>query len=115
MDIEKELAEIDQLEEDDEVEIYTGDELEEMEIEIPDPSTQTDKEIISKQRNKLVLEAIQSLPEKYRLVIEMRHMEEKSYQEIAEILDLPLGTVKAHIFRARELLFKFLKDKQNML
>lgn len=87
----------------------------EMEIEIPDPSTQTDKGIISKQRNKLVLDAIHSLPEKYRLVIEMRHMEEKSYQEIAEILDLPLGTVKAHIFRARELLFKFLKDKQNML
>ncbi|MGD8748292.1 MAG: sigma factor-like helix-turn-helix DNA-binding protein [Balneolaceae bacterium] len=44
--------------------------------------------------------------------MEMRHMEEKSYQEIAEVLDLPLGTVKAHIFRARELLYKALKDKK---
>jgi RNA polymerase sigma-70 factor (ECF subfamily) len=39
-------------------------------------------------------------------------MEEKSYQEIAEMLDLPLGTVKAHIFRARELLYKHLKDRE---
>jgi RNA polymerase sigma-70 factor (ECF subfamily) len=47
------------------------------------------------------------------MVIEMRHMEEKSYQEISEELDLPLGTVKAHIFRARELLYKYLKDKRS--
>ncbi|HKL19555.1 MAG TPA: sigma-70 family RNA polymerase sigma factor, partial [Halalkalibaculum sp.] len=56
--------------------------------------------------------AIDDLPPKYRKVIEMRHMEEKSYQEIADVLDLPLGTVKAHIFRARELLYKALKDKR---
>jgi RNA polymerase sigma-70 factor (ECF subfamily) len=39
-------------------------------------------------------------------------MQEKSYQEISEILDKPLGTVKAHIFRAREMLYKALKDKR---
>jgi RNA polymerase sigma-70 factor (ECF subfamily) len=42
----------------------------------------------------------------------MRHLQELSYQEIAEQLDLPLGTVKAHIFRAREMLYKELKDKR---
>ncbi|MGD8749716.1 MAG: sigma-70 family RNA polymerase sigma factor, partial [Balneolaceae bacterium] len=77
-----------------------------MEMQLPDESAKTDRGIIRKQRQKIVRQAIKDLPEKYRKVIEMRHMEEKSYQEIAEVLDLPLGTVKAHIFRARELLYK---------
>jgi RNA polymerase sigma-70 factor (ECF subfamily) len=70
---------------------------------------------MKKERKAIVQEAIDDLPEKYRLVIEMRHMEEKTYQEIAEILDLPLGTVKAHIFRARELLYKALIDKRDKI
>lgn len=83
-----------------------------MKMQLPDESASTDRNIIRKQRQKIVREAIKDLPEKYRKVIEMRHMEEKSYQEIADVLDLPLGTVKAHIFRARELLYKELKDKK---
>lgn len=85
----------------------------EMEMQLPDESAGTDRNIIRKQRQKIVQKAIKELPKKYRLVIEMRHMEEKSYQEIADVLDLPLGTVKAHIFRARELLYKALKDKKD--
>jgi RNA polymerase sigma factor (sigma-70 family) len=85
----------------------------EMSIELPDYTTQADSLILNEQRNKVINEALESLPEKYRLVIEMRHMEEKSYQEISEALDVPLGTVKAHIFRARELLYKYLKDKRS--
>lgn len=85
----------------------------EIEIELPDESSQSDRDIIRKQRKKIIRKSIEDLPEKYRQVIEMRHMEEKSYQEISEILDLPLGTVKAHIFRAREMLYKSLKDKRS--
>lgn len=84
----------------------------EMQIELPDNNFAADKDIQHKERANLISQAIDSLPEKYKMVIKMRHMEEKSYQEISEILDLPLGTVKAHIFRARELLYKYLKDKQ---
>lgn len=84
----------------------------EMEMQLEDESAGTDRDIIRKQRQKIVQKAIDNLPEKYRKVIEMRHMEEKSYKEIARVLDLPLGTVKAHIFRARELLYKSLKDKR---
>jgi RNA polymerase sigma-70 factor (ECF subfamily) len=84
----------------------------EMQIELPDSNFAADKDIQQKERASLISQAISSLPEKYQMVIKMRHMEEKSYQEISEILDLPLGTVKAHIFRARELLYKYLKDKQ---
>lgn len=85
----------------------------EVEIQLPDHTYETDKPVMKSERKQIVQQAISNLPEKYKAVIEMRHMEEKSYQEIADVLDLPLGTVKAHIFRARELLYKALKDKRH--
>ena len=45
---------------------------------------------------------VAALPAKYRLVIVLFYLNELSYREIAEVLDLPLGTVKTHLFRARE-------------
>jgi len=83
----------------------------EMEIQISDDA-ETDRDIIRKERKAIIHNAINDLPDKYRKVIEMRHLQELSYQEIADHLDLPLGTVKAHIFRAREMLYKELKDKR---
>ncbi|MDZ7719456.1 MAG: sigma-70 family RNA polymerase sigma factor [Balneolaceae bacterium] len=83
----------------------------EMEIQISDDA-ETDRSIIRKERKEIIHNAINNLPEKYRRVIEMRHLQELSYQEIADQLDLPLGTVKAHIFRAREMLYRELKDKR---
>ncbi len=80
-------------------------------FEIPDSTYEADTELISGQRKKLLDDAIASLPPRYRQVIILRHVEEKEYQEIAKLLKLPLGTVKAHIFRARELLYKKLRDK----
>jgi len=84
----------------------------ELEIQLPDETYATDKHVIKKERKKIVQDAIANLPEKYRAVIQLRHMDELSYDEIADELDLPLGTVKAHIFRARELLYKALIDKK---
>ncbi|MGB9696138.1 MAG: RNA polymerase sigma factor [Ignavibacteria bacterium] len=84
---------------------------EEMYFEIPDTDLMPDKKIVDKERKQIIEEAIANLPEKYRKVILLRHSEMKEYEEIAEELNLPLGTVKAHIFRARELLNKFLKNK----
>lgn len=84
-------------------------------IEIPDTSYETDRHLIEEQRRKIIQDAINSLPEKYRVVIQMRHQEEKNYDEISEILNMPIGTVKAHIFRAREMLNKYLKDKRVFL
>lgn len=80
-------------------------------FELPDDTYEADKEIITDQRTHLLNEAITHLPEKYRKVIHLRHVEERSYEEIAKMLRLPIGTVKAHIFRARELLYKQLKNK----
>ncbi len=79
--------------------------------ELPDSTYEPDQELIDRQRKKLLDDAINSLPAKYQHVIHLRHVEEKEYQEIAAILKLPLGTVKAHIFRAREMLNKFLRDR----
>jgi RNA polymerase sigma-70 factor (ECF subfamily) len=80
-------------------------------FEIPDSTYEPDKTLIAGQRTRILEEAVNSLPEKYRQVILMRHTEDKDYQEIADTLKLPLGTVKAHIFRAREILYKKLKKK----
>jgi RNA polymerase sigma-70 factor (ECF subfamily) len=52
----------------------------------------------------VVQRAILNLPEKYRAVVVMRHLNDMSVDEIARILELPTGTVKTHLFRAREML-----------
>ena len=80
-------------------------------FELPDESYEADKELINDQRALLLRTAIDILPEKYRRVILLRHTEERSYEEIAKQLKIPIGTVKAHIFRARELLYKQLRHK----
>lgn len=87
----------------------------EIQMELPDSTWRPDKHIVADQRNVLINEAIEQLPEKYHRVIVMRHVDELSYDEIATELDLPLGTVKAHIFRARALLYKHLKDQREDL
>jgi RNA polymerase sigma-70 factor (ECF subfamily) len=84
----------------------------EMKMQLPDHSTQTDRGIIRSERQQMVRDAIESLPSKYREVIKLRHMQEMSYQEIVEVTGRPLGTVKAHLFRAREMLYKALRDKR---
>jgi RNA polymerase sigma-70 factor, ECF subfamily len=84
---------------------------EEVEIELPDQRlTQADDVIISDERNKAVKKAIGSLPEKYRGALVLCHLEEKSYEEISEILGLPVGTVKSRINRARNLLKEKLRE-----
>jgi len=54
--------------------------------------------------------AIDRLPEKYRTVITMYHLQGHQYEEIARVLDLPMGTVKTHLFRAKEQLRKLIGD-----
>jgi RNA polymerase sigma factor (sigma-70 family) len=83
---------------------------EKIEIDIPDHEPTPEKNLLQSERAKMIQSAIDELPERYRYVILLRHKEEKSYEEISEILNLPLGTVKAQIFRAREILNKKLKS-----
>ena len=64
--------------------------------------------LIRRQRVKLMRDVLGELSLKYRLMIELRFFEELSYDEIAKELDIPLGTVKAQLFRAKEILHNIL-------
>jgi RNA polymerase sigma factor (sigma-70 family) len=77
--------------------------------EIADWSRNPEWLLTRKHRTLSIDRAIDALPPRYKLVIVLRHKEDRSYEEIASILNVPLGTVKAQIFRARELLKKKLK------
>lgn len=83
-----------------------------LQMELPDSTYRPDRAIVTDQRNEILRAAIDELPEKYHRVIVMRHQQEMTYEEIATELDLPLGTVKAHIFRARALLNKALRARR---
>jgi RNA polymerase sigma factor (sigma-70 family) len=72
----------------------------------PDP----EENLINQQKVKLMREVVGKLKPRYRRLIELRYFEEYSYEEISEELELPIGTVKAQLFRARELLFNILKN-----
>lgn len=78
-------------------------------FEIPDSSFMPDTNVLDSERKKILDAALATLSPKYKKIIKMRHEDELDYQEIADKLNLPLGTVKAHLFRARKLLYKYLK------
>lgn len=52
----------------------------------------------------LVQEQLSQLPPKYRVVLILRHLQDMTYEEMAEVLTMPIGTIKTHLFRARNLL-----------
>jgi len=68
-----------------------------------------EEEVIRNQKLQMVKRSIGHLSHKYRLMIELRYYEELSYEEIANELEIPLGTVKAQLFRAKEMLFGIMK------
>ena len=82
---------------------------------IPDNTPDPEEHVIAKQKVKLMHEVVEKLKPHYRQLIEMRYFKEWSYEEIASTLDLPLGTVKAQLFRARDLLYQILKDSQDKI
>ena len=90
----------------------TGTELaSKIPAEILDP----EEELVKKQKIKLMREVVERLKPHYRTLIELRYFKEFSYDEIAEELNLPLGTVKAQLFRAREFLYQILKNSKDKI
>jgi len=76
--------------------------------ENPDP----EERYIIEQRKLLAKEVVNRLPEHYKQLIELRFFKELSYKEISELLEMPQGTIKAQVFRAKELLFNILKNRK---
>lgn len=77
---------------------------EEKEFDLKDEKPLAESNLLEKEMQEKIATAIASLPEKYRLPIVLCDIEGRSYQEIAEILNLGLGTTKSRISRARKLL-----------
>ncbi len=84
---------------------------EEIELQLPDSGPRPDTVLQRKEALERLDEIITELPPHYRVITLLRHDQELSYEEIANILDLPLGTVKARIHRARNMIQQMLKNR----
>lgn len=91
---------------------YKGefDNSHEMGDRIPSNTLDPEEHIIKKQKIEMMRDVVEKLKPHYRTLIELRYFKEYSYEEISKELDLPLGTVKAQLFRARDFLFNIMKN-----
>lgn len=88
--------------------------FEDKDYELPADTKTPEKIIDGEMREKLIRKEIDELPVRFKEVIVLRDVEEFSYEEISQILDIPIGTVKSRVNRARSRLqnrLKFLWDK----
>lgn len=91
---------------------YENDEGGKMGMDVKAPILDPEENFIQKQKVILMRDVVEKLKPKYRNLVEMRYFQELSYEEISVKLDLPLGTVKAQLFRARDLLYNILKNSK---
>jgi RNA polymerase sigma-70 factor (ECF subfamily) len=84
--------------------LFQGEAEEAVEFQPPDTRPLADTELVDEERDRTIARAIAALPEKYRVPIILRDIEGRSYDEVAEIMGLGLGTTKSRISRARGLL-----------
>lgn len=80
-----------------------------LQIESPNPSPEQDRE--RSEWRAEIDQVVKRLPEAYKQLILLRHAQDLSYDEIAEITQLPLGTVKNRLFRAREMMREILIER----
>ena len=88
-----------------------GPEGEEFELQLPDSGPTPETVLQRKEALERLEEVIADLPPHYTVITLLRHDQQLSYEEIAEVLDLPLGTVKARIHRARNMIQAMLKAR----
>ena len=86
---------------------------EEVQLEVPDTAPSPQEQAERSELRQQIEEALSALPEDYRQVLILREMHQRSYDEIAEILALDLGTVKSRINRGRKRLRKILLESGN--
>lgn len=90
--------------------LYQFEENSEVEYQPPDDRPHPEDSLVSDELRRTIGKAISALPERYRAPIILREIEERSYEEIAEILGLGLGTTKSRISRGRGILRKRLES-----
>ncbi len=85
------------------------------EYPLPSDLPSPEEEVITAQRIELLHNVVNQLKPRYRKMIQMRYFDELSYEEIAEQMHLPMGTVKVQLLRARKLLAEILKNKNGQI
>lgn len=94
---------------------FTDDDGQSVSIDVEDENLDPQEETIKAQKAELMQLFVDKLPGKYQKLVRLRYFHELSYEEIAEELDAPLGTVKAQLHRARELMFEMVKNKRDLI
>ena len=95
--------------------VIEGDEGSEMELDIKSDELDPEENFMQEQKKEMMHAVVEKLKPRYRTLVELRYFKEYSYEEIAVELDIPIGTVKAQLFRAREFLFQILKNTEKNL
>jgi len=90
--------------------LENGDNDAPIKLRSTDPNPE--EKLIRIQKAILMRKIVHRLKPRYRILVELRYFREFSYEEIAKELNLPLGTVKAQLFRAREMLFKMIESTE---
>ena len=94
---------------------YSDDNGDEVAIQIRDNNLNPQEEAIKKQKIEIIQMIVTQLPAKYQILVRLRYFKEFSYDEISKELDAPLGTVKAQLHRARELLHEIIKESRDKI
>jgi len=92
-----------------------NDEGQEFSKNIKSQTLDPEEHIIKKQRVEMLRDVVERLKPHYKELVKMRYFDELSYEEIAVKMELPVGTVKAQLFRARDLLLNILKNQENKM
>ncbi|MBL3657532.1 RNA polymerase sigma factor [Fulvivirga sediminis] len=91
---------------------FTDDNGEAVHIDVEDHNLNPQEVAIKSQKIELIQMFVTKLPAKYQKLVRLRYFKEFSYEEIAQELNAPLGTVKAQLHRARELMYDLVKNKK---
>jgi RNA polymerase sigma-70 factor (ECF subfamily) len=92
---------------------FTDDNGDGISIEVEDENLNPQEETMKTQKAEIIQLFVDKLPPKYQKLVRLRYFSELSYEEIAVELEAPLGTVKAQLHRARELMFEMVKNKRD--
>ena len=92
--------------------VHNGDEIT---LDFRDNDLNPAEHAVRNQKIEIMRHVVSRLPDKYQRLVSLRYFDELSYEEIATELKAPLGTVKAQLHRARELLYDMVKHTKQII
>lgn len=95
--------------------VMTNNDGESYEYPLPSDMPSPEESMETEERRKMLHELVQQIKPRYRRLIEMRYFEELSYDEISQQLNMPMGTVKVQLLRARNLLASMMKSRREQI